>query len=102
VEDEFLPQGPSPVRDWGFRGLLLAIRIDFSRALLVLFGSGPLPLGSERLLARLSLRALSARAAKLGFLTVATRFNSSRLETLFLSPSPCEKESDQDQDSDDD
>jgi hypothetical protein len=68
----------------------------------VLFGSSPLPLGSERLLARLGLRALSARAAKFGFLTVATRFNSPRLEALFLSPSPCEKESDQDQDSYDD
>jgi hypothetical protein len=53
----------------------------------------------DRLLARLSLRALRARAAKLGFLAMATRFNSSRLETLFLSPSPCEKQSDQDQDS---
>jgi hypothetical protein len=68
----------------------------------VLFGSSPLPLGSERLLACLSLRTLSARATKLGFLTVATRFNSSRLEALFLSPSTREKESDQDQDSYDD
>jgi hypothetical protein len=74
----------------------IPIRIEFSRALGVLFGSLPLLLGSDLLLAGLRLRPLSARHAQLGFLSVAAGFNSSRFEPPFLSLPAGQEKRDQD------
>lgn len=82
-----------------FTAIRIAIRIEFSGALGVLFGSLLLLLGSDCLLAGLRLRPLSARAAKLSFLTVATRFNPLRLQPPFLALPSCQEKRDQDQDS---
>jgi hypothetical protein len=95
--------GIAPALGANERDLLIAIRItiriEFSRALGVLLGSRLFLLGSDCLLTGLCLRPLSSRAAKLGFLTVATRFNSLGFEPPFLSLPACYEKRDQDQDS---
>jgi hypothetical protein len=74
----------------------IPIRIEFSRALGVLFGSLPLLLGSDLLLAGLRLRPLSAGAAKVGFLAVCPSLNSLRFNPPFLSLPAGQEKRDQD------